>query len=193
MTTTTTAVQKLKINRLTATQFGGASPSDTELYLVDPEFTGSKLLATDSNGDIVETTIDPTSVGTVTDVQVNGTSVVTSGVASIDLTGYEQNATITALSATDSITLADNTIFNGSTQTSLTIALWSTPTVSSICEIVFSSDSTATTMSYPNTIKWLDGSDDVASNVFTPVANKRYTIMFFYDGSNTIATVKGVA
>lgn len=104
---------------------------------------------------------------------------------------YATEATITALSATDSITLADNTIFNGSTQTSLTITLWSTPTVSSICEVVFSSGSTATTMSYPNTIQWLG--DDVTSNVFTPVASKRYTILFYYDGNSTIGVVKGVA
>ena len=62
MPNTTTAVQKLKINRLTDTQFDGATPSNTELYFVDPEFQGSKVLATDSNGDIVESTIDPTKV-----------------------------------------------------------------------------------------------------------------------------------
>lgn len=62
MANTTTAVQKLKINRLTETQFEGAIPSSTELYLTDPEFSGNKLLATDSNGDIVESTIDPTKV-----------------------------------------------------------------------------------------------------------------------------------
>lgn len=84
MPQTVTGVQKLKINRLTKTQFDGASPSNTEIYAVDPEFSGDKLLATDANGDIVESTIDPSSVGTVKDVQnASGTSVVTSGVATL--------------------------------------------------------------------------------------------------------------
>lgn len=62
MANTTTAVQKLKINRLTKTQFEGATPSSSELYLTDPEFSGGKLLQTDAKGDIVESTIDPTKV-----------------------------------------------------------------------------------------------------------------------------------
>ena len=56
MSNTETPVSQLKINRLTKTQFEGASElSDTELYAVDPEFTGGKLLKTDSDGNIVET------------------------------------------------------------------------------------------------------------------------------------------
>lgn len=54
MANTTTSVQKLKINRLTDTQFEGATPSNTELYLIDPEFQGSKFLGTNANGDIIE-------------------------------------------------------------------------------------------------------------------------------------------
>ena len=55
MPTTDTAVNQVIINRLTKTQFNGASDlSETELYAVDPEFVGGKLLKTDSNGDIVE-------------------------------------------------------------------------------------------------------------------------------------------
>lgn len=55
-TLTTTGKRKLKINKLTKTQMNAVvSPSSTELYCVDPEFTGGKLLTTDANGDIVET------------------------------------------------------------------------------------------------------------------------------------------
>ena len=103
---------------------------------------------------------------------------------------YLTESTVEALDATDSITLADNTIYNGSTQTSLTIALWSTPAVTSIAEVVFTSGTTATTLTYPNTIKWLG--DDISANVFTPVASKRYTIIFYYDGVETVGVVKGV-
>ena len=113
-------------------------------------------------------------------------------ITSSALTDYQQKTTITAITSGDSITLADNTIFNGSELSSLTIALPASATVAFISELVFSSGSTPTTLTYPNTIKWLDGSDDVSSNVFTPVASKRYTVVFYYDGTNYIAVVKGV-
>lgn len=107
--------------------------------------------------------------------------------------GYtpEAQSTIQTLSATDSITLSDNTIYNGGEQTALTIALPATDTVGFICEIDFTSGTTATTLSYPNTIKWIG--DDVANNVFIPVASKRYTIICAYDGVNYRFTVKGMA
>lgn len=197
---TDTTIQKLVINRLTKTQFNGASPSSTELWAVDPEFTGGKILVTDANGDIVESTATETDAlagGTaVQDVEVNGVSVVTNKVAEIDLTGYETKAYIEALDATDSITLTDNTIFNGSTQTSLSITLWAAPTVSSICQVLFTSGSTETAVSFSGTINWFG--DDLIYDatlqkfIFGPVANKRYTIMFYYDGVNTIGIVKGV-
>lgn len=50
-------VSQLKFNELTKTQFNNASDlSETEIYAVDPQFTGGKLLKTDSNGDIIEST-----------------------------------------------------------------------------------------------------------------------------------------
>lgn len=105
--------------------------------------------------------------------------------------GAQQISTIQTLSATDSITLADNTIYNGGEQTALTIALPETVDVSFLCEICFSSGSTATTLTYPQSgINYVG--DDVSSNIFTPVANKRYTIMCSYDGSNYLFVVKGV-
>lgn len=104
--------------------------------------------------------------------------------------GAEAQSTIQTLSATDSITLADNTIYNGGEQTALTIALPATVDVSFLCEIDFTSGATPATLAYPNTIKWLG--DDVANNVFVPVASKRYTIICAYDGVNYRFTVKGV-
>lgn len=82
MATTDTNVSQLVINRLTKTQFNGATPSNTELWAVDPEFAGGKLLATDANGDIVESaiasnvTIPTVNNGTLT-IQKNGTTVST--------------------------------------------------------------------------------------------------------------------
>ena len=65
-----TSVQKLILNRLTKSQFDSITPESYQLYLTDPEFTGSKILVTDSEGDIEESNLDPTKVisrNTVTD------------------------------------------------------------------------------------------------------------------------------
>lgn len=59
-TLTTTGKRKLKINRLTQTMFSSATTSNSELYLVDPEFTGSKALVTNASGDIVESSVTAT-------------------------------------------------------------------------------------------------------------------------------------
>lgn len=62
MTEVITKVQKLRIYRPNKTQFDSVSPDPYALYAVDPEFVGGKLLQTDENGDIIESTIDPTKV-----------------------------------------------------------------------------------------------------------------------------------
>ena len=184
-----TSVNQLVINKLTKTQMDSATGlSSSQLYAEDPEFTGGKLLMTDSDGNIVETdqtipsvdqTYDATSANAQSGVAIAG-----------ELVNYQEKSTIQTLSATDSITLADNTIYNGGEQTALTITLPATADVSFLCEIDFTSGTTATTLSYPNTIKW--AGDDVANNVFIPVASKRYTIICAYDGVNYRFTVKGV-
>ena len=70
MPQTETSVSQLKINELTRTQFDNAPTlSETELYAVDPEFTGGKLLKTDSNGDIIEST------ATEADAAAGGTAI----------------------------------------------------------------------------------------------------------------------
>ena len=56
--------------------------------------------------------------------------------------------------------------------------------------VSFNSGTIATSVSYPNTIKW-DGAD-VSSNVFTPVASKTYNIGIWYDGINVNANVRAV-
>ena len=57
MTATYTDAQldSLVINRMTKQQYESLpQKSDTELYIVDPQFQGGKFLASDANGDIVE-------------------------------------------------------------------------------------------------------------------------------------------
>lgn len=113
------------------------------------------------------------------------------------LSDYQLKSTIQTLSATDSITLADNTIYNGGEQTSLTIALPATDTVGFICDVDFSSGNTATTLSYSLPDIFWAGTDvaydaTAQKDIFTPVANKRYTIVFYYDGVNYNGRVGGV-
>ena len=53
----------LVINKPSQSQFDSATGLDpTELYFVEPNFSGNKLLQTSATGDIVESTVDPTKV-----------------------------------------------------------------------------------------------------------------------------------
>ena len=63
-----TILNQLKINRLNKTQYDNAeSLSNNELYLVDPQFNGNKLLKTDASGNIVESDIAPSDMPGVID------------------------------------------------------------------------------------------------------------------------------
>lgn len=57
-------------------------------------------------------------------------------------------------------------------------------------ELIFKSGTTATSLTYDESIKW--SGDDIKDNVFVPVANKIYNILFWYDGFNMNAVVRGV-
>lgn len=78
-----TDVQSLKINRLNQTQFSQAEELPmNELYFVDPEFSGNKVLTTDLTGDIVEAdvSVDDLKLPSQTDnagkvLETNGTTV----------------------------------------------------------------------------------------------------------------------
>ncbi len=73
---------------------------------------------------------------------------------------------------------------------SLTITLPQTIDDDFTSWVVFNSGSTATSIVYPNTIKW--SGDDVSSNTFVPVASTTYNVAFWYDGINVNAVVRGV-
>lgn len=105
--------------------------------------------------------------------------------------GAEPATTVVALADASTITLASNTIYNGGTLTALTIQLPSGVDNAFTSEIDFTSGATATTFSYPNTLKWIEG-DDVESQVFTPDVNKRYICMIIWDGTQYVGTVRGV-
>jgi len=142
-----------------------------------------------TNGAGFITGIDSTDVTTALGYTPYNSSNPDGYITSSALTNYQQQATITALSATDSITLADNTIYNGSEQTALTIATPTSATVDFICQINFTSGTTATTLTSTN-VNYIG--EDTSSNVFTPVASKRYTVVIYYDGVNFVGVVKGI-
>ena len=92
-------------------------------------------------------------------------------------------------STTPSLTLADNHEYRYTQDlTSLTLTM---PSGDFIASVVFSSGSTPTSMTYDSSIKW--SGDDVTSNAFVPVASKIYNVVFWYDGININAVVRGVA
>lgn len=180
--------------------------------------------------------------GSSTDVQVNGTSIVSNDVANLvtataydattnklatesdlfsgdydDLTdkpkingitisgnktaqmygiqpagNYATNPTITTnqINATYTFTLNNNTEYrNTLDMTSITLNLPATIATDYCSWLVFPSGSTATSMTYPNTIIW--SGDDVSNNAFVPVADKTYNICFWYDSINVNAVVRG--
>lgn len=152
----------LVINKPSQSQFDSAVGLDpTEVFFVEPEFSGNKLLQTSATGDIVESDDTPT--------------------------------TIQALSATDSITLADNYCYQGGEQTSLTIAVPSTATVGFVAQITFRSGATPTAITVPQTgFVWDKRGEDVSGGVFTAVANRDYTFIIGYNGFNFVCYSSGV-
>ena len=104
--------------------------------------------------------------------------------------GAEQSAKIQELGTTDSITLTDNTVYNGGELTSLVIAVPDTVNIAFICNIEFTSGATPTTLQYPDSLKWIG--DDITDNVFTPTINKRYSVICYCNGVDYICVVKGV-
>ena len=97
---------------------------------------------------------------------------------------------MTGTSGSYTVTLQDNTIFTSTDAISnLTVIEPSNPTVSFGCVIQFTSGSVATFIPLSNIIY---RGDSTANGVFTPIANKRYSVYFTYNGINVCGTVQGV-
>ena len=91
------------------------------------------------------------------------------------------------------VDLQDKSIFNFTDDALATLSI-SVPEIINAdftCQVNFSSGATATAFTAPDTIKW--AGDDIVSGAFVPVANKRYAILFYSDGSNLRAISQGVA
>ena len=92
---------------------------------------------------------------------------------------------------TTGINLTNNTVHRfTNTMTNLTLALPSTIDELFQCEVIFKSGTTATSLTYDENIKW--SGDDLKDDVFVPFSEKTYNILFWYDGFNINAVVRGV-
>lgn len=110
-----------------------------------------------------------------------------------DISGKQDKSTITSDSSNTTIvvTIANNNEYRYTANVlSLTLNLPSTISSDFTSWLVFVSGTTATSFTYPNTIKW--SGDNVTNNVFLPATGKTYNIGFWYDGVNVNAVVRGV-
>ena len=104
------------------------------------------------------------------------------------LTGSDLVTETDITGSTASITLASDTIYNCGEMTSITLSIPNDLTPKFIAQLNFTSGSTATDVD-GSSITWLG--DDV-DTTFTAQSDKRYSIMFFYDGINVRGIVQAV-
>lgn len=90
---------------------------------------------------------------------------------------------------TTSVELASDNIYNGAELASVTFTLPATVPVNFTAQLNFTSGTTATVLTAPNTINF-EG-DDCTGGAFTPVASKRYQVLIASDGVNVNGYVIG--
>ena len=93
--------------------------------------------------------------------------------------------------ASESVTLEDNTIYNGGEMTSLTITLPTGINNAFMSEVDFSTGSSAIQFTVTGTITWLGDVDNQGDPDIQ--TSSRYVIMFSYDGVNFVGLVKKTA
>lgn len=71
---------------------------------------------------------------------------------------------------------------------SIEFTLPENPTDDFISSLVFKSGATATTFTYPDTIKWTG--DDISSDKFVPASSKTYEVLIYWNGFNFCGIVK---
>lgn len=86
------------------------------------------------------------------------------------------------------VELATNTIYNAGEMAALTIT-FPTTDETYVSQLNFTSGSTATAFTAPDTVKWIG--DDISDGAFVPATGKRYAIMFYYDGVQLRGAVQG--
>ena len=118
----------------------------------------------------------------------------------ISRTKADKTAITTSADTTATLTMANNTEVRYGTVTSIELVLPSTIPDDYISSVVFTSGSPAadfdvdegtTNFIYPSTIKMTG--ENCSGGIFTPMANKRYTVILTYDGVYVSGVVGGVS
>lgn len=87
-------------------------------------------------------------------------------------------------------TLLNKTIFRAGEIATLELLIPSAIDDDFLCEVDFTSGATATAFTMVDTVKWTG--DDIIKGSLVPQANKRYNLLFWYDGVNFNAESRGV-
>lgn len=106
--------------------------------------------------------------------------------------GGSQETIVEVATATMTQNVADNTIYNAGELTDLTFTLPSTVGHGFLCQLNFTSGTTATQLTAPVGIAW-DGDDIDGNGVFVPATSTRYVVMLYSDGVMVRGIVNGVA
>lgn len=118
-----------------------------------------------------------------------GVSSVNGQTGAVVLTGADLTTLVEVDTATLTQELANDTIYDCGEMTSITLTLPATMDAKFISQLNFTSGATPTSITAPNTVKWLG--NDITGGVFVPVASKRYCVLFFYDGTAVRGLVQG--
>lgn len=127
----------------------GISPTVT----ITPITGGHRITITDVDGAHSADVMDGT--GSVDDVQINGSSIVVDGVADIPMP-----QTITVSGTTPTIVAKSGIRYVCGEVATLDF----TPSATGICDVVFTSGSTPTVVTLPNTVKFSDGELTIEAN-----------------------------
>lgn len=113
------------------------------------------------------------------------------GDRSSDDYGLASKTQIIGYSDGDSLTLENNTEYRNSQEAlALSLLILDNYPNDYISGVVFKSGETATTLTYPDFVKF--SGDDVNNGVFVPNANTDYNLIFWHDGLNINAVARGV-
>lgn len=139
---------------------GSEEPQGNEVIWVDDSTTAENIVATKA---YVDEVVNLTNTRIVTDTE---------------------NTVIPAFE------LADNTEYRSTLELeSIEFTLPENPTDDYISSLVFKSGATATTITYPDTIKWTG--DDISSDKFVPASSKTYEVLIYWNGFEYCGIVKG--
>lgn len=183
----------------------GMASSDAGAYSEDgvnwtkftrPQGVINRYGLTSGNGVVVAVPTNPSGSSDLTPriFHANYTPFYEYGLTDLSFNKAEVIATVqgktTISELTAQTTLANNVIFRAGEISSVELLIPETIEDDFICEVDFTSGETATAFTMVDTVKWTG--DDITDGAFVPVGNKRYNLIFWYDGVGLNAVSRGV-